>query len=243
MRPYVAMLTCDRPQGYVHQSIEGLRETGFFDQHHLNLFVGDPSTDYLARYRDDPAITIIPLDPGEQKWLGWDRLYSKSKCSYGHAVILRTAAVDQGWDTLIVLEDDVIVAEGWLDYLEAYLPLIRRAHGEEWMLAIYQHSGVRGHEAERWYYAIKDPYYDGGIAEVYTRASISGLADCLITRSVHEFQLPNDWLTGEYFKEKGWALLATAPCLVEHIGRIGTGQSFNYHRADWFVPWVGRFLP
>jgi hypothetical protein len=236
-----AMITVDRPGGvnYVHDAINSLAKTGFFNRFELlHLIAGCPSTDYIERYRDDPRIIIHDMSRTEKD--NWREMYLLSKCAYGHVRMIREVEAIPGWDEVIFLEDDIVFANGWLPRLDVILPEIREKHKDKWMLALYQHYGVKGPHSKglRWYpisFLPNAPYYHGGLAELHTREGTDGLADHIYDRGVRQFVIPSDYATGEHIYSKGGEVLATAPSLVQHIGRVSTGQSGNFHQSDLFL--------
>jgi hypothetical protein len=236
-----AMITVNRPGGvnYVHDAISSLTRTGFFDRFELlHLVAGCPNTDYIERYRDDPRIIIHDMSRNEKN--NWKEMYLLSKCAYGHTRMIREIEAIPDWNEVLLLEDDIIFTNGWLSYLDAILPEIREKHRDNWMLALYQHYGVKIQHAKglRWYPIVlppEDPHYHGGLAEIHTRECLRGMADHIYATGVRQFVMPSDYATGDYIYSKGGEVLATAPSLVQHIGRVSTGQSGGFHQSDLFL--------
>jgi hypothetical protein len=236
-----AMITVNRPGGvnYVHDAIDSLTKTGFFNRFNLlHLIAGCPHTDYIERYRDDPRIIIHDMSRIEKD--NWREMYLLSKCAYGHVRMIREVEAIPGWARVLLLEDDIIFTNGWLSYMDAILPEILEKYKDKWMLALYQHYGVKVQHSKglRWYPIIlppEDPHYHGGLAELHTQDGIRGMADHIYNTGVRKFIMPSDYATGEHIYSKGGEVIATAPSLVQHIGRVSTGQSGGFHQSDLFL--------
>jgi len=239
------MVTVDRPGGvnYVHRSIKSLTETGFFKRFsRLHLVLGCPSSGYVECYRDDPQIVIHEMSEAEKA--EWQGLHIQSKCAYGHLRMIKLLRTMHDWQEALFLEDDIIFAQGWLPYLDVILDEIQMMYGRLWMLTLYQHYGTKKEYAQnkRWYpiWLMPDrPYYHGGLAELHTREGLEGMEEALLSRSIRKFELPSDYVMGDFIFDKKGEVLATAPSLVQHIGKVSTGQSGLFHQADLFMASVG----
>jgi hypothetical protein len=232
---------------YIHRAIKNLGKSGFFERFgKLHVVLGSSDTSYLNCYKDDLDIVIHPMDSEEE--IFWKDLYLTSKCAYGHVRMIKVALSFPGWKYAVLFEDDTIVARYWASFIEDILPEIHAVHRDNFMLSMYQHRGVKDHydKGERWYpidLPAEAPYYHGGLAEVHTRFSLDGMTGHINARCIDRADLPSDYAMGEYTFLRHGAVLATAPSLIQHIGKVSTGQSGGFHQSDLFMEDIRGIFP
>ena len=227
------LITVARPVPYVHRLLQSLYDTGFHIRYpKLHIVAGGPDTTYLDPYRGKDGYEIHEMSAVEKDL--WGEMGGLPRCAFGHYRMLRLIE-DYDWEEALLIEDDIIFARGWHQYLGSILPEIREAHGDQFMLALYQHHmcKVEYEQGHRWYPLKSDLYY-GGLAELHTRESVKGLPEYLWRTSM-KGTMASDFATGKHLRRRGITLLATAPSLVQHIGEVSvSGISGAFHKAEFF---------
>lgn len=230
IRIKMCIVTVPRANGYIHQTIRSLRETGFLDNGGnlpLRISVACPDATHVVEYVGKPNILVSAMAPGE---INHDALNIRQKCSWGHvrAMRLMLSCADE-WDVALIVEDDVAFARGWEKYLRRLLDEVRRRHGERWMVTLFRYTwGVA--EAYAMGESLTDVNKDGrdfngAPAMIYPRAVLAELCQHMYATCVETFQNLSDIVTGEFAFNRRIPILATVPCLVQHMGAITTGQS------------------
>jgi len=247
-----ALLSVPRPEGYVHQTIRSLGETGFFDRTEnlpLRLVTGTKETDHLEPYRKDSVRFLIdPVSEDEAREIGLDALGVKPRCAFGHYRAMRhLLAAEDSWDVVLVCEDDVRFCRGWIDYLARIVEEIERELGFPWLLTLYRvsHAWQRSMKEEvekgaRWFRVPQLDEFWGTQAIVYSKGALRMMPEALLEGCIRRFVAPVDLTIGRRASERNVVKLASVPCLVQHMGDKTTGQSEWFHQADYFVDSVAQ---
>jgi hypothetical protein len=243
----VALVTVPRPEGYIKQTISSLEDSGFFLFHRdlpLRLVAGGLDTSHIERLKAKPTKFMLdPLEDAEAAKLGFHSLDRKQRCAFGHLRAMRhLLSAGPGWDTALIIEDDVRFAKGWRRYLDRVVSAIRRIYGERWMLTLYRidHAHQKGtlaeHQKGRTYYEPDEsaPFW-GTQAIVYPRETLKLMPESLIEGCIKRFVQPVDITLGDFAKRNGIPILVSVPSLVQHIGDNTTGQSSWFHQAECFL--------
>jgi len=239
MRVQVALTTVDRPESYVQQTL-------------TRLFSADPSTDELAPIRvvvdghsaeflgdwaTDPRIEVELLSARMAKQQ--EKLDPIDRCAFTTYRALNDHPGDQfdHEDSLILLQDDLEFAPGWLEKtLEVTLSIEADTGSDHFVLALYA-----PHPFE------KRPY------SVYTRGDFYGCQALYLTpRAVHAMagalhegnirhrgagktdRTPDDLLMRNHFiAHREPYLLAMVPSVVQHIGEI-SAIGVGFHQSPTF---------
>lgn len=238
-----AVVTVSRPQGYVHQTIASLEETGFFghpDNLPLRLVVGSPDSAYLERYRERAdRFRVEEMSAEEARGFGLDRLYGSQRCALTHSRCLGDGRIDKKADLVMVMEDDIRFALGWFARLQLIIEDVMRSHPRGWALSLYTPNSdeplVCYRRGEKWLRRNYDFSFFGLQAMVYPRWIAAGFADFVMQNNVLKYVKPCDHLLIDFMKDRGLPILATAPSLVQHIGELSMGVSADFHQSNSFL--------
>lgn len=133
------------------------------------------------------------------------------------------------------MEDDVLVTSNFAKKVRDAAVDVKKNFGEKWVLTLYtphskepttaMRSGkswfLRGYEG---FYGAQGIVYPNRVRDEY----IAYLAD-------HTINLPHDLAMPEAMKKLGIPILASAPCLVQHMGSVSQGVSGPFHRSESFI--------
>jgi len=223
------------PEEYIHVTIRHLRTAGFFKnpENKFNLFVGSSNTGYVDCYKDDPTIVLhIPsVFPAKG-----EPAPRRGNWNYIRCLLPLSDDVTH----IVVLEDDVQVALGWYERLQKCIEVAEASYGMSYALSLYEyHVGNGPLEAyERGEYLWADyPAENHACIQgmLFPRDVALRMYKYLKKRGYDEFKGENcDTIMYRLFLDD-IKLLSTAPCLVQHIGEIGTGAGGGFHTTKYFV--------
>ena len=258
MKIAVGLITCDRPGSYAEITLRSLADSGFFrtsDLVPLHVFVDGPIPTNLQHLAKRPGIIFHALKPDERAALGLpDELDAVRKCAYAHyraIEFMSHLARSHALDAILLLEDDVVFAEGWFDYLRNAIEDISSNHlnishpRTQWILSLYRfHRDVEVfHQAGLHWSLVPNQQFWGTQAIVYGREVLSTLPNWVFQKTLIERLYPIDESLCAYSQWTGVPTYTTVPSLVQHIGRRTTGQSRWFHQSACFVTpcpeWTG----
>jgi len=226
----VAISTVKRKKNYIYKVVSSLPK-----DMPLRLLVGSPMYDHLERYRDDPRIEIIGVDPAQ--WHEYKDYTVKRRSSWNYWRCFTYGINPDRPKGLLILEDDVIPAKGWQERLSETIERIEQEYGDEYVLTLYtaykelSKPAVAGGGYYRRYPAEE---YEGAQAMYYPESVRAVLAEYFKKEGVETWRTPYDWLLGEYLTMTGIPLFISTPCLFQHIGDISSVFSPGFHRAKHF---------
>ncbi len=234
-----ALVTIPRKKDYLGQTIKKLEATGFFDRTEnrpLHLVAACPDNSHLKPYRKDPRFEIHLLTHGES--VMWTQLGTKQRCAFGHYITMRRM-LEQPWDELLVLEDDVMVAGGWQDYLEKVVPDIRYAAFSDgrWILSLYNFSvlGLKlSFMTGKRFEEIQSHNFWGTQGTLYPRSIVEELNSHILHNCLETTKQTIDVSIAAFAKESHVRLFTIVPSIIQHIGDETTGQSAHFHTATVF---------
>lgn len=196
----------------------------------VSLVVGSPESAYLEGYRSSTDLRIIEADE-EWELLKQEPVRRRASWNYWRCLALQPLDRD-----LLLLEDDIQFAQGWLSRFLDTTAVINARYGCGYVLSLYSAHPFCGYAyAGGAMYAEFPPQSFYGTQATYYPAAIrTGFAQYLRKHGVDEFREPYDLLLGRYVAENRHRLIVTAPSLVQHIGEETTGLGSFYHRAACF---------
>ena len=223
-----AIMTVARPTVYIHELIACLGP-----DLPMRLIVGSPSYGYLERYKSHPCIEIIEV--GAEEWAHFQnrRVHHRACWNYWRSLTLgpRTPS----YSGLVVFEDDVLPARGWENRFHDTVNQIEAVHKGPFVLALYTPANLPAPpHAQIYYVGYPVPVFFGTQAMYSPEATRAGFTDYLGRHGVDSMQLPYDVLLRNYLWKERIRLVATFPCLFQHVGEISTGLG-NFHQARWFL--------
>jgi len=243
-----------RGEDYFARMMESLEAAGTLDCKELQpitVVVGTPTTDHMGAYQRDRRLRIVALSKENAEKADLPNRRPVQRCAMNYLQCWRDfqSRLDHEW--LVVLEDDVLVAKGWIEYLNQvmdevlpqceYAPLFTLYRPvDRLMKRMYEKSKVK-------WFDIANPmrhwgmqgmaYHQGHFDPVLFKAVRDGV--------VNNPKTPVEILEQVLFKhlemdkpvekrEKNIRFIATNPSLVQHIGQqsaIGCAQ----HQALLFL--------
>lgn len=219
-----ALITSPRIPSYLGDTIASLGETGFFlEPEKLTLRIiasGKFKSDdqQLSPYQNNSDFIVernlpTPPDGEPQHDLG---------SNHRHGII----GLEKSDSThLCIFEDDLKFAKGWLNHLRSIISEIEKVHGDRWVLTLFL-GGTDDpikfmKSGKKWYLSKKRPHV-GTPGIVYPRRIALEFSSVIFNRCISNFELPIDLLLGKWADENKIPILASAPCLIQHIGKIST---------------------
>ncbi|MGO8926568.1 MAG: hypothetical protein ACLQU3_06750 [Limisphaerales bacterium] len=225
----LAISTVYRPENYLHELIERLPKAT-----PIRLIVGSPNYGYLERYRLNSYIEIIGVDPTD-----WERFKDYTvlhRASWNYWRCLACGVRRGRRKGLLILEDDVLPAEGWEDCYEKVIEQIEAQYGEEFVLSLYTSNTIlfESGAADRCYTRYPPPFF-GTQAMYYPEPIRVAFAEHLKHEGVDSFLKHYDGVLRDYVAVTGIPLFVTTPILFQHIGEVSTGCSEDFHFARSFA--------
>lgn len=228
--------TVFRPNGYVHRTIESLEQTSFFDDPErlpLNLFVNSDESDYLNRYEQQPDRFRVHRLPQElahaiKEFTGMQR----AALNYARCLSVDDARF------ISIFEDDIRFSKGWLERLNEAINEVESAHGTDWVMSLYSpltdESAVRAREGKRWFARTWEGFF-GTQGVVYPTLIAKAFVDEILRVCVDPFEKAYDIALADFLKERRIPLVATAPCLIQHMGDVSQGVCDRFHQSLGFM--------
>ncbi len=227
-----------RGEDYFARMMESLEETGTLDCKELQpitVVVGTPTIDHMGAYQRDRRLRIVRLS---------DEMATKSdlanrrpvqRCGMNYLQCWHDFQSRKDHEWLVVLEDDILVAKGWIEFLNqvmdevlphcAYAPLITMYRPvDRVMKRLYEKSKAK------WFDIVKPMSHWGMQGMVYHQGHFdSNLFKAVRDGVVNNPNVPVEILEQVLFKhlemdkpekerKRNTRFIATNPCLVQHIG-------------------------
>jgi glycosyltransferase involved in cell wall biosynthesis len=244
-RTVYGVVTCRRPGDYVHMLVASLKASGFFSSaFHLPLLlaIGGMDASHVEAYRTRPdAFEVDSLSTDEAStYPPFERMTPATRRTLGHWRCIRKLLTRRDFDFAAVFEDDVVLARGWGARLTTTLRDIVSTRGQRWVLALYlPHAEVSAWYAEGalWFETEKARFF-GGQAVVYPKGILEEYAERLKGTIISGSNVPSDMILKEFCIEKNIPILASAPCMAQHIGEISVGtnpEAVYFHQAGLFL--------
>ncbi len=252
-----AIITFPRTPQYLHRMINSLRETGFFDDaENLPLRLvcsaawGAVSSE-LDEYRNNPEFLVEEVAPEDVRTFQLEDEQKENApaqrdlCLNHRRALLGFLKSDA--DYVVVLEDDIRVARGWLPRLRETISEVQATHPSRWImtLCVIQSEdplwyAMRG---KRWFYDTRLPYY-GTQAIVYPRMVAIEFEFVIHQQCVNRYKYAIDLLVGIWAFLNNCRIVATAPSLIQHIGEVSTGCSpTGAHKTKGFIEDLAKLAP
>jgi len=244
MKVQVALTTVDRPRSYVKQTLE-------------RLFSSDPSTDeleairvvvdghsagFLGEWVRDPRVEIELLSARTAKMQAKADPIDRCAFTTYRALNDHPGSQFDEEDSLILLQDDLEFAPGWLERtLEVTLCIEADTGSDNFVLAMYA-----PHPFEKRPYSVytRQDFY-GCQALYFTPRALHAMAGALYEGNVQHRgkivtgRVPDDLIFRNHFiAHREPYLLAMVPSVVQHPGRCPRSGS-GFHQSPTFERGVG----
>lgn len=233
-----SMLTVPRSDGRLKYTLESLDESGFFgyvENLPLRLVAGSPDKTHLERFRPYPEYFFVDqMSDGEASQ--WNPEISPAwKATIGYSRCLRKDAVSKDASGILIMEDDLKFAKGWLERLDVILKDIVARFQNKWVLSLYSPASPEPLVAFRsgmfWTRRPYESFY-GALALLYP----IGIPDaCLEYIATNPMYLPYDLAFAVAMRELNIPILSSAPCLVQHTGTVSVGSGAAFHTSHSFL--------
>lgn len=221
-----AIVTIARQGNYIHQTVASLQNTGLMSRsdattNPLHIFVGSSDSSYLDQYRNSQTIVI---DEFPDDLLQYQLHSAGQKVGINHYNCI-SRMTKLGSDLVMAMEDDIHFSEGWLPYVKMVIKDIQRLYGLMWTLTLFlsSHSPLDYYKSQKKWYIHHYDGFSGLLAMVYPNHVALEFSEYVLENNIEHDRGTVDCLLGKFLKEKKIPLIATAPCLVQHIGRITSG--------------------
>lgn len=222
-----AIATVNRAEGYLARTIQSLRTTRFFDEQSrapVRLVVGSADAMYVDGYKAETHKFAVEKLTREEEAVerGYD--HPARRCASTHVRCLR--GMRPNADVLLLLEDDVEFARGWLPRVYATATELQSAFPRGWVLALFTPGGSRVREmlqrGKKWFQRDYGGFY-AAQALLYSRSVVKDYVPHAFENCVRTPIMPMDLYLPVWMKERGLPILSTAPSLAQHIGVTSTG--------------------
>lgn len=237
----VAVCTIWREGHYLEETLGSLAtERPFGADRSVSLVLGSPFSGYVDHYRQVSGVSIVDMGPSTWSWI--ENLALRHRATWNYYRCLTQPAGGAGGT--LVIEDDVRFARGWLARLTATLAALEAASTQDFVLSLYCPADFPLASYFRGELYVECPLnqFYGTQAVYYTARARQGFGAFLKKHGVVANREPYDVLLWQYLSEVGLPLFATAPSLVQHMGKQSTGLG-GWHDAPSFQEDVTGPLP
>lgn len=238
MKISYTILTTPRKEPYLQRTLASLDKAGFFQEPEnlpLHLVAGSPEPEHLNPYRHDSRFLIHDMTKDEAGRLIFEVAGVALRATWGHRRCLYPWRTNEGAEMVLVMEDDIQVTSQFAAKLRKVASDIRKTFGSRWVMTCYTPQSSQPLEAmksgKNWIFCGYDGYY-GAQAVLYP---IRARDEYMMHLVDHVLNLPHDLALPVVLKTHGIPLLASAPCLVQHMGNVTQGVSDSYHRSQSFL--------
>ena len=156
----------------------------------------------------------------------------------------------------VIFEEDIRFARGWQRYLEKSLAECISKYGDRFLLSLYTPESNEPLEAFRsgkkiinrrygphgfygvqgvvWPSVIRESFmYDTSVRPIDQDRGPGKTMD-------RAYEIPHDMTVRDTMERLRIPILATAPCLIQHIGIVSGADSTGYHKSKSFFESVER---
>lgn len=158
------------------------------------------------------------------------------RATWGHHRALHPWRVNEGSEAHLVMEDDIAFTANWTDKLQDIAESILKSFSKRWVLTLYTPKSKEPIDAfyagKKWVLRKYAGFY-GAQAILYPNRARDEYLAYLVDHTIH---MPHDLAMPEVMRKIGIPILATAPCLVQHMGNITNGVSGSFHCSESFLP-------
>lgn len=244
MRPKISVqvATVFRESGYVHRTLASLRETGFFDDPEnlpLHLVVGSPDSSYLDEYRrSSKEFVVHAMSEEEAERLKMGALTPMQRAGLTHSRCLDEGCKIPDAPLVLVVEDDVRFAKGWMRRIERAVGEATSSLGDSWVMCLYtpltDEPTIAYQQGRSWYRKNYDWFF-GTQGTLYPIEVARSFSAEIMRRCVNPYTTPYDLALAEHMRANKIPIVATAPCLVQHIGEVSQGVCNHFHQSKSFM--------
>jgi hypothetical protein len=224
--------TVCREENYLAATLDSLSsEYPIRNNQIVSLIVGSPVTTHLDHYRLSPGINVVEMGPNTWSWIKDRPTLHRATWNYYRCL---TYPIAGGRGTL-VLEDDIRFAHGWRARLDCTLKVLEEKYSSTFVLALYAPLLSARKERRPGQLYVEYPYNTFiGAQGIYYPAEVRlRFARYLKVHGVVANETHYDLLLRDYLARSSVPLLATSPCLIQHIGKASVIQNFWHESSDF----------
>lgn len=210
------MVSCRRTPNYARNSVRHFLAGSDLP---LKVFVDGDDDSYL--FHDERLETIVSPVMSGPPGRGW--AYDRCRLNTIRAV----GAVPPDTD-LLLLEDDVALAEDWQGSLFSALDYCHERLGSAFVLSLYAATKPGKREGPVAQYHCRDYY--GNIAVVISRGVTGAFLE-----TAEKTTIPADMIVKEMLWQKRFPLRQIIPNVAQHVGDVSTTGSRRIIRSSSFV--------
>ena len=229
----LAISTVCRKENYLAATLESLLATSSSaDSQRVCLVAGSPVTTHLEGHRSHPKFTVVEIGPNTWAWIKNSSLRHRATWNY-YRCLTQCPAGARG---TLIFEDDVRFAHGWQVYLIRILAALEERYGADFVLSLYTSWGFvqEGYRNGQMFTEYPHEDFFGTQGMYFTAKTRQGFAKYLKAHGVVANEEAYDLLLRDYLRQVGLPLFATAPSLVQHVGKRSTGLG-GWHESPAFV--------
>jgi hypothetical protein len=219
----VAIVTVSRKEKYIYELLRRLRVGA-----PVRLVVGSADVEYLAPFKGYPQLKVISAPRSEWKRVKGSSTHHKATWNYWRALTVGVSTA--GREGLLLLEDDVVPSDNLEPQLHKIIDWLEVLYGINYALSLYYPHQFTPADASGLYVEYPTHRFFGTQAIYYPERLRQGFAEFLRVNGVELNRTAYDLLLREYLVQNRVPLFGSFPCLVQHIGRIGTGLG-AFHEA------------
>lgn len=226
----LVLSTVWREENYLATTLDSLSsEYPIRSDQPVSLVAGSPQIAHLTPYRSKPGVTIIEMGPNVWSWIKNNNLRHRATWNY-HRCLTQCVGGERG---TLILEDDVKFACGWRFRLDITLAALESRYGSRFVLTIYDPHNYAPRESRLYAEYPRKSFF--GTQGVYYPANVrQKFAKYLKVTGVVSNKNHYDYLLRDYLIQEDIPLFATAPSLIQHMGKNTTGLGV-WHQAPGFV--------
>lgn len=229
----VSILTTERQPAYIHDTLRSLvgSSATVAALGSIDLMIdADEASGYLWELRCDPVLKLHYLS--DEEWASQSKRHLGQRFCYNYWRSLNVSM--EGYWGLVVLEDDVLLREAFVERLIVTVEEIRRRQGverigpkglQQFMLALYSSYDFArepGFYRGRYYCSYGYPFF-GTCGLFYEASIVTQVRDYMWRFGIERHRVPGDLVLDE-LKASGtlWVYACTRD-LVQHKGIVSSG--------------------
>lgn len=252
------IVTYPRPAAYLDKTIKSLESTGFFkasERLPLWLVGGSPDSSHLKPYLSDKRFLVDPMTDQEAKDSHWHIAGGGYRAIIGHRRALHPLKVNPGAQYILVMEDDIQFAKGWIPRFEKTLKEVIKKFSDRFLLSLYSPGDGAQLDPVLLAYKSGKLWVDRVSEKFY---GVQGILYPTIIRDAYIYETsarpidqergpgksmdrayghPHDLLLPMTMGQLRIPIVATAPSLVQHIG-LESGAQSPEHTSKSFLETV-----
>eukprot|EP00002_Diphylleia_rotans_P034620 TRINITY_DN745_c0_g4_i1.p1 TRINITY_DN745_c0_g4~~TRINITY_DN745_c0_g4_i1.p1 ORF type:complete len:344 (+),score=45.99 TRINITY_DN745_c0_g4_i1:73-1104(+) len=241
----VVVMTIDREQVYVHDTVRSLMASDFgLQKPHFNFMVGSPTDPQMDRYRKNDSFSVHWMN--DMEWHKIEALEVRYKGFYNYwrclsvpvhptPIKISISGLPNGVDSYLgrlIIEDDIIAKPDFWARVQQVLNTIWAEKGPDHKFILSLYQSRRFYPASVYGLYLEETAFSRTQAVFYSRTLLPELSDHLI--SLYNMRDPYDIEIGRYCKEHNIPIYVVTRPPVQHVGKATTGLGLFFHESKTF---------